>query len=72
VIDQIIRLKEAGAAVLYISSELEEILMVGDRVGVLCKGRLMGVVDRDKVDLTAIGLMMAGVETADSAGSDRC
>jgi general nucleoside transport system ATP-binding protein len=72
VIDQIIRLKEAGAAVLYISSELEEVLMVGDRVGVLCKGRLMGIVDRDKVDLTAIGLMMAGVETVDSAGSDRC
>jgi ABC-type uncharacterized transport system ATPase subunit len=72
VIDQIIRLKEAGGAVLYISSELEEVLMLGDRVGVLSKGRLMGIVDRDQVDLTDIGLMMAGVESTEPAGNNRC
>jgi simple sugar transport system ATP-binding protein len=62
VIEQIIHLRDAGGAVLYISSELEEVLLLGDRVGVICKGRLLGVVDRHNVDLTKIGLMMAGVE----------
>jgi simple sugar transport system ATP-binding protein len=62
VIDQIMQLRDAGGAVLYISSELEEVLMLGDRVGVICKGQLLGVVDRHQVDLTRIGLMMAGIE----------
>jgi simple sugar transport system ATP-binding protein len=32
-----------GAAVLYISSELEEVLAIGDRIGVLFGGRLVAV-----------------------------
>jgi ABC-type uncharacterized transport system ATPase subunit len=60
VIDQILALRNSGAAVLYISAELEEVLMIGDRIGVLSAGRLQGVVPRSEVDLTAIGMMMAG------------
>lgn len=57
--DTILRLRDAGGAVLYISSELEEVLAVGDRVGVLYDGRVLGVVDRDAVDLDQLGLAMA-------------
>jgi simple sugar transport system ATP-binding protein len=60
-------LRDAGGAVLYISSELEEVLLLGDRVGVICKGQLLGVVDRHNVDLTRIGLMMAGFEETSAA-----
>ena len=60
VIDQVIATRNRGGAVLYISSELDEVLMVGDRVGVMSNGRLLGVVPRDEVDLSQIGLMMAG------------
>jgi simple sugar transport system ATP-binding protein len=60
VIDQVIATRNRGGAVLYISSELDEVLMVGDRVGVMSNGRLLGVVPRDEVDLGQIGLMMAG------------
>ena len=60
VIDSILKLRDAGGAVLYISSELEEVLAVGDRIGVLHDGRIVELVDRDAADLDRIGLAMAG------------
>ncbi len=60
VIDSLRRLRDRGAAVLYISSELEEVLAVGDRVGVLTEGRIVGVVPRIEADIQRIGLAMAG------------
>ena len=42
--------RERGAAMLYISSELEEVLAIGDRIGVLFGGRLVGVVRAREVD----------------------
>ena len=59
-IEQILALRDTGAAVLYISTELEEVLAVGDRVAVMHDGRLAGVMRREDVDLTRVGLMMAG------------
>ncbi|QDO97621.1 ABC transporter ATP-binding protein [Ferrovibrio terrae] len=60
VMDSILALRDSGAAVIYISSELDEVLSIGDRIGVLFDGRLVGVVPRDAVDVGRIGLMMAG------------
>ncbi len=60
VIDQVLALREAGGAILYISTELEEALLVADRIGVLYRGRLVGLVRREDVDLSRLGLMMAG------------
>jgi len=71
VIDQILALRNSGAAVLYISAELEEVLMIGDRIGVLSAGRLEGVVPRSEVDLTAIGMMMAGAARDRAPVNDR-
>ena len=59
-IDSILRLRDAGAAVLYISSELDEVLAVGDRIGVLYDGRVQDIVPRAEADLGRIGLAMAG------------
>ncbi|MDQ0455613.1 ABC transporter ATP-binding protein [Rhizobium paknamense] len=59
VLEQIIALRDAGSAVIYISSELEEVLAVGDRVAVLASGRLAGIVARQAVDLPQIGLWMS-------------
>jgi ABC-type uncharacterized transport system ATPase subunit len=60
VIDQIIELRNSGGAVLYLSSDLEELLGIGDRIGVIADGRLVGIVARDKADPAGIGLLMAG------------
>lgn len=60
VIDEIIALRNRGGAVLYISSELDEVLALGDRIGVISDGHIRGIGLRSQVDITAIGLMMAG------------
>jgi len=69
VIDQVLALREAGGAILYISTELEEALLVADRIGIMYRGRLVGLVRRGDVDLSRLGLMMAGAleEAPDAA-----
>ncbi len=52
--------RDRGTAVLLISEDLDEILMVADRVAVMYEGRIAGMVDAHHVDIAQIGLMMAG------------
>ncbi|MFW2335007.1 ABC transporter ATP-binding protein [Ilumatobacter sp.] len=49
-----------GVAVLLISSELEEILALSDRIVVMHSGRIVGEIDRADVDLEELGLLMGG------------
>ena len=49
-----------GTAVLIISSELDEIYSLSDRIAVMYRGRIVGVVDPD-TPRGVLGLMMAGV-----------
>jgi simple sugar transport system ATP-binding protein len=58
---QIVAARDAGVAVLIVSSELDEVLALGDRIAVMFRGRVMGVVD-PSIGRDAIGLMMAGVD----------
>lgn len=51
---------DAGVAVLLISTELEEILTLSNRVAVIHGGRIMGEMDRHQVDMERLGLMMGG------------
>ena len=62
VFDTVLKARDEGAAVLYISTELEEILQLSDRIGVLYEGRLQGIIPQEKAEITTIGLMMAGRE----------
>ena len=58
--------QEAGAAILLISEDLDEILALSDPVGVLHGGRLAGVMARAECRIEELGLLMggAGAETA--------
>jgi ABC-type uncharacterized transport system ATPase subunit len=58
---RIVAARDEGVAVLVISSELDEALALGDRVAVMCGGKILGVVD-PSVGRDAIGLMMAGTD----------
>ena len=51
---------EAGVAVLLISSELEEILELADRIAVISRGRIVGEMSRADADLERLGLLMGG------------
>jgi len=52
-----------GAAILLISTELEEILALSDRIAVIYEGRIMGILPGGRNNTKKIGLMMAGVTT---------
>lgn len=56
----IIAERDRGVAVLLISVELEEILSLSDRVGVLFSGRLQGELEGDAINEKNIGLFMVG------------
>lgn len=53
--------RQRGGAILLLSEDLDEILDLCDRIGVMFKGRFMGVVKRGQVSRTDLGLMMAGI-----------
>jgi simple sugar transport system ATP-binding protein len=63
VYEQLLARRNAGAAVLLISSELDELLNVADRVGVLFNGRLT-VTDFPRTTREQIGRLMAGLPAA--------
>ncbi|MDB5397947.1 MAG: transporter ATP-binding protein [Rhodospirillales bacterium] len=66
ILDRLLRLRNDGAAIVYISSELEEVLALGDRIGVMFDGRIAGIMSRADADVTRIGMMMGGLETQSS------
>jgi simple sugar transport system ATP-binding protein len=57
---KVIELRDAGAAVLLVSAELDEVLSLSDRVIVIYEGRVVGEVDPKAVTEEEIGLMMTG------------
>ena len=59
------RLREAarhGVGVLLISTELEEVLDLADRIVVIFRGRIIGEMDRANVDVERLGLLMSGAQ----------
>ncbi len=58
--EQVMAMRAAGHAVLYVTSELDEVLALGDRIGVLHAGRMVALAPRDAITLEEIGLLMAG------------
>jgi simple sugar transport system ATP-binding protein len=61
---QLLEQRARGAAILLISTELEEVLALSDRIAVLYEGRLVGEVPGDRANTHKIGLMMAGIRPA--------
>ena len=60
---QLIAARDAGAAVLVISDDLDEVLALGDRVAVMHAGKLTCALPADGWTREAIGLAMAGVDS---------
>jgi len=58
---QMVDARNNGAAILLISTELEEILSLSDRIAVMYEGEIMGIVSAENAQIDQIGEMMAGV-----------
>lgn len=58
-------MRDAGGAVLVVSSELDEILALADRVLVMNAGRIAGELPIEQCSEAALGCLMAGVTAAE-------
>jgi simple sugar transport system ATP-binding protein len=65
---QIVAIRDEGVAVVIISSELDEVIALGDRVAVLYDGRIQDIVP-PTTSRENLGLLMAGSRPAASAGA---
>jgi simple sugar transport system ATP-binding protein len=52
-------MRDAGAAVLLVSVELEEVMALSDRILVMFEGRIVGELEASEADERTLGLMMA-------------
>jgi ABC-type uncharacterized transport system ATPase subunit len=58
---RIVEQRDAGAAILLVSTELDEVLAVGDRVAVMYGGRVVGVLSGAEATREAVAMLMGGV-----------
>ncbi|PSQ05528.1 heme ABC transporter ATP-binding protein [Halobacteriales archaeon QS_6_71_20] len=63
--DRLVGLRDEGHAVLLVSSKLDEVRSLSDRLAVMYRGRVVAVVDPEAVTEEQLGLLMAGETPAD-------
>ena len=61
---ELVAVRDKGAAVLLVSAELDEILALSDRIAVMYRGEIVGIVQADKVTRADLGCLMAGSQSA--------
>jgi simple sugar transport system ATP-binding protein len=59
--ERIIAERDSGRAVILISTELDEVLALADRIAVMYRGRVVGIVPAAEATREKLGKMMAGV-----------
>ena len=59
---QILERRNSGTAILLVSPELDEIMQLSDRIGIMYRGKIVAVVPGDQATKEYVGLLMAGVD----------
>ena len=57
---RIVAKRDEGAAVLIVSTELDEVLALGDRIAVMFQGRIVDILDPSEATPERLGLLMGG------------
>lgn len=58
--------RQNGACIIVVSTDLDEVFSISDRIAVICQGEIMGVCDTTAVTPEDVGLMMTGVRKEDA------
>jgi len=58
--ERIVQKRDEGTAVLIVSSELDEVMALADRIAVMYRGKITGLLEAAAASRDEIGLMMAG------------
>ncbi|HQV56560.1 MAG TPA: ATP-binding cassette domain-containing protein, partial [Ilumatobacteraceae bacterium] len=65
--EQIVAMRDRGVAVLVVSTELDEVMALADRVLVMYRGRIVADLDRQATSHNEVGLYMAGAKETSAA-----
>lgn len=68
---QLLEMRKEGTAILLVSSNLDEVKQISDRLAVMYEGSFVDIVDPETVSNDDLGLMMAGEATAIASSADR-
>jgi ABC-type uncharacterized transport system ATPase subunit len=68
--EELLKQRDAGAAVLLVSSDLTEILTLCDRISVIYKGEIIGTLLSEQADRETVGLMMGGFVADSMTGEE--
>ena len=60
---RLIEKRDDGCAILLVSTELDEVMQLSDRIAVMYRGKINAIVDADIVTKEELGLLMAGIDT---------
>ncbi len=63
---RLIEKRDEGNAVLLVSTELDEIMELSDRIAVMFDGKIVDILDADDANKETIGLLMAGIHPDDT------
>lgn len=63
---KIVEMRDQGVAVLLVSTELDEIFSLADRIAVMYRGRIVATLEAAEATLQQVGLLMAGVLPAEA------
>jgi simple sugar transport system ATP-binding protein len=63
---RIVAKRDEGTAVLIVSTELEEVLSLGDRIAVMFQGRIVDILDPAEATPERLGLLMGGAHPEDA------
>jgi ABC-type uncharacterized transport system ATPase subunit len=64
---RILQKRDEGCAVLLVSSELDEIMQLADRIAVMYRGKIIDILPAEKATKEGVGLLMAGVHPEPAA-----
>ncbi|KZX79417.1 ABC transporter [Oleiphilus sp. HI0009] len=60
---ELIKLRDAGASILVVSEDIDELYQISDRICAICDGELSPVAATEKVSINQLGKWMAGDKT---------
>lgn len=66
---QIVRMRDAGTGVLLVSTELDEIFSLSDRIAVMYRGKIIEIIPIHAATREAVGLLMAGIKRSKGEGN---
>ena len=69
--NRLIQKRDEGTAVLLVSTELDEVMQLSDRIAVMYDGKIVDILETDKVTKEIVGLLMAGETPHDAWNTEK-